>query len=616
LESVRLVLELLDEWAAEQLAVPDVGQTVNVLSPELGRLLSADSLSPKSTAAATTPITASEKVGIPPSIPPPRLTLSSRPSNVANLLILDPDRLVPATSLASSLSCPRRAVLRSLVREGISGPVVASAAVTGGDDEAEEPEKPVKQAGGGKALLYGNVLHQVAQTLVLGATTTTITADTSDDGAGDGDEDGGPFGQRAIARAVQAALGQPPSSSAPSDTSAADGVKPLTGVNDDPNADADRSDAIRADVWKADLDWAEVGAELADKAQAAFGPFGRRFLPSPRTTDGGSGQSRAEPPDNLLVGGEGGTERLTVVGLHAIEEDLRSPLWGLQGKVDLSLHVRLEQAAPAKTGSGARGAPTTATAVERAVPFEIKTGRTVGQTEHRAQTAVYCLLMEERYGPFDALVPHLCLWAPADALPSSVRVCDRTTGTPVPAGLLYYTQPNAIHKVAAEPRDIRALICRRNVLAGWLGRKGLIELPAPVGSQTTTTRDALVDAGTSGQTAKSAIVLEDLEVEEDDPYADAELELDLLACAPPSEGDGDKQQNEPVQRLPETIDRAYDCARCYQVDICMLYRKVSHLDELRPSASPEPLSLIPPSPLLSTCCAVRRAGRRRRLADR
>lgn len=29
----------------------------------------------------------------------------------------------------------------------------------------------------------------------------------------------------------------------------------------------------------------------------------------------------------------------------------------------------------------------------------------------------------------------------------------------------------------------------------------------------------------------------------------------------------------PVRRLPETIDRAYDCGRCYQVDVCMLYRK-------------------------------------------
>jgi hypothetical protein len=34
---------------------------------------------------------------------------------------------------------------------------------------------------------------------------------------------------------------------------------------------------------------------------------------------------------------------------------------------------------------------------DRPMPFEIKTGRAVGVMEHRAQTMLYTLLMEERY---------------------------------------------------------------------------------------------------------------------------------------------------------------------------------------------------------------------------
>lgn len=108
-----------------------------------------------------------------------------------------------------------------------------------------------------------------------------------------------------------------------------------------------------------------------------------------------------DQPDNLLASSSTPSERLTVVGLHAIEEDIRSPLFGLQGKVDVSLQVKLDSPS---TGGGERGK-------EWAVPFEIKTGRTVGQMEHRAQTSVYCLLMEERYGTVPSF-PYLLISFP------------------------------------------------------------------------------------------------------------------------------------------------------------------------------------------------------------
>lgn len=46
----------------------------------------------------------------------------------------------------------------------------------------------------------------------------------------------------------------------------------------------------------------------------------------------------------------------------------------------------------------------------------------------------------------------------------------------------------------------------------------------------------------------------------------------------------DNDEHSTQKRLPETIDRERDCARCYQVDVCMLYRKVS----------PPPLHVIDP----------------------
>jgi DNA replication ATP-dependent helicase Dna2 len=76
---------------------------------------------------------------------------------------------------------------------------------------------------------------------------------------------------------------------------------------------------------------------------------------------------------------------LVVNGLHDIEEDIWSPKWGLKGKVDASVQVLLQK--PGET------MPT-----EHVAPLEIKTGRSVGVMNHRAQTMLYTLLMEDRYG--------------------------------------------------------------------------------------------------------------------------------------------------------------------------------------------------------------------------
>ena len=78
---------------------------------------------------------------------------------------------------------------------------------------------------------------------------------------------------------------------------------------------------------------------------------------------------------------------LAISGLHDIEEDIWSPKWGLKGKVDASVQAIIERN-PGKPGG----------VVENVAPLEIKTGRAIGVMAHRAQTMLYTLLMEDRYG--------------------------------------------------------------------------------------------------------------------------------------------------------------------------------------------------------------------------
>jgi hypothetical protein len=79
---------------------------------------------------------------------------------------------------------------------------------------------------------------------------------------------------------------------------------------------------------------------------------------------------------------------LAINGLHDVEEDIWSPKWGLKGKVDASVQVNINRN-PSKVDSVVE---------ENVAPLEIKTGRSVGVMAHRAQTMLYTLLMEDRYG--------------------------------------------------------------------------------------------------------------------------------------------------------------------------------------------------------------------------
>ena len=198
------------------------------------------------------------------------------------------------------------------------------------------------------------------------------------------------------------------------------------------------------------------------------------------------------------------TFRLALTALHDVEEDIWSPTYGLKGKVDASVQVLIEQKKEATTSKLSCHKPGNSDTRIWTMPFEIKTGRSTGLSEHRAQTMLYTLLMAERYG---ALLL-LCSFPVLDFDYALV-------GVEVPSGLLYYTQSGELMNVSVVRNELKDLIMARNELASYMMRK---------------------------------------------------------------RGNGQGEDSmKPAARafLPPTIDDDYKCSRCYVVDGCLLYRKVS-----------------------------------------
>lgn len=73
---------------------------------------------------------------------------------------------------------------------------------------------------------------------------------------------------------------------------------------------------------------------------------------------------------------------MSVNKLLDVEEKVWSPVYGLKGMVDATVQVLMQD------GNGER---------TLTVPLEIKTGK-FPNAAHRAQTALYTLLLSDRYG--------------------------------------------------------------------------------------------------------------------------------------------------------------------------------------------------------------------------
>lgn len=135
---------------------------------------------------------------------------------------------------------------------------------------------------------------------------------------------------------------------------------------------------------------------------------------------------RAEPSSSSLVDERQGEKVwMSVSKVIAIEEHVWSPQYGLKGNIDATIQSSLhdDPRKPIK---------------HLVTPFEVKTGRTTESPAHRAQTALYTLLLSDRY--------------------------DVT----VKAGILYYLESSSMTRIAPPVNEIRQMVQERNRLANYI----------------------------------------------------------------------------------------------------------------------------------------------------
>ena len=129
------------------------------------------------------------------------------------------------------------------------------------------------------------------------------------------------------------------------------------------------------------------------------------------------------------ISGSSSSRRLAVRRLLEVEEHVWSPMYGLKGNIDATVEAVFEQ----------DGSETTVLA-----PLELKTGHNKS-TNHHAQTALYTLLLSDRYD------------------------------VEVAAGILYYTDSSETKRIPAVRHELRHMVQQRNTLATYL--KDRLALP-------------------------------------------------------------------------------------------------------------------------------------------
>jgi DNA replication ATP-dependent helicase Dna2 len=133
-----------------------------------------------------------------------------------------------------------------------------------------------------------------------------------------------------------------------------------------------------------------------------------------------------EPSNSSLVNDRNGEKVwMSVSKVIAIEEHVWSPQYGLKGNIDATIQstLRDDPRKPLK---------------QLVTPFEVKTGRTTQSAAHRAQTALYTLLLSDRYD------------------------------VAVKAGILYYLESSTMTRIAPPVNEIRQMVQERNRLASYI----------------------------------------------------------------------------------------------------------------------------------------------------
>ena len=137
-------------------------------------------------------------------------------------------------------------------------------------------------------------------------------------------------------------------------------------------------------------------------------------------------------PDAVIRDRNGGTSWMGLNRVLAVEEHIWSPMYGLKGNIDATVQVAMKS--PMQDGSAVL-----------TVPFELKTGKKDTNEAHRAQTALYTLLMSDRYD------------------------------INVTSGVLYYLETSKTFRIEGVRNEIRHMVIQRNELACYVHEK--LDLP-------------------------------------------------------------------------------------------------------------------------------------------
>ncbi|RFU77124.1 dna replication atp-dependent helicase dna2 [Trichoderma arundinaceum] len=134
--------------------------------------------------------------------------------------------------------------------------------------------------------------------------------------------------------------------------------------------------------------------------------------------------------DAIIEGRNGDRATMAVRKLLDVEEHVWSPMYGLKGNIDATVEVAMTDGKQSQVLT---------------VPFEVKTGKHAN-SNHMAQTALYTLLLSDRY---DIDIAH---------------------------GILYYMETSKTMRIPAIRHELRHMVMQRNQLACYI-RERSVQLP-------------------------------------------------------------------------------------------------------------------------------------------
>ncbi|PHH60558.1 hypothetical protein CDD81_1563 [Ophiocordyceps australis] len=138
-----------------------------------------------------------------------------------------------------------------------------------------------------------------------------------------------------------------------------------------------------------------------------------------------------EPRAEAIVEDRNGKKaNMAITKLLDVEEHVWSPMYGLKGNIDATVEVIMGEGGQQRTLT---------------VPFEVKTGRNANSS-HMAQTALYTLLLSDRYD------------------------------IDIACGILYYMETSKTMRIPAVRHELRHMVMQRNHLACYI-RERSVQLP-------------------------------------------------------------------------------------------------------------------------------------------